>query len=77
MGRLAEVFPLAFVSSVSITLRLVDPVINHVLAGFGFGDITSDVTAYDKGKINYKIDDVSLFKIESLFNGDSARSQYA
>lgn len=64
-------------NSISITLRLVDPQINHCLAGFGFGDTTTLPANFDKSKINYEIYDVSLFKIESLFNGDQAKMQYA
>lgn len=38
MGPIANRFPLAFVSQISFTLRLQDPLQNHVYAGVAFDD---------------------------------------
>lgn len=57
LGALGEKFPLAFVNSISITLRLVDPQLTHVLAGFGHGD-TSLPNTFNKAVINYTVFDV-------------------
>jgi hypothetical protein len=57
MGEIAHKFPLAFVSSISIGLRLVEPQYNHVLAAHVWGDtVTSGL--HNKSVVNYTISDV-------------------
>lgn len=61
-----------------MVLRLVDPVINHVMCAHPFGDTTTySGKNLDKTEINYEISDVTMLKIESTFNGDSAKATYA
>jgi len=78
MGVIGTRFPLAYCSSISIGLRLIDPNISHVLAGHPFEDTTSGAALLTKGldKFSFAISDVQLMRIESMFNGPAAKSQY-
>lgn len=78
MGAIGTRFPLAYCSSISIGLRLVDPNISHVLAGHVFGDTTTAAASLQKGidKFTYAISDVQVLRIESMFNGPQAKAQY-
>lgn len=86
MGMVAERFPLSFTNSISIVLRVIEAPINHVMSAHPFGDAESKDTVTNnvitnakltKTAINYTISDVSVLKIESLYNGESARQTYA